>query len=73
MSDAEVSGWAPKSFMSRAESHEVGGDGNEGSSEDVGEGKVSHENGAGDELAVLGLSAFSLRVMVTVEVRCDGV
>ena len=58
MSEVDVSGRAPKIFISRAESHEVGGEGNEFSELVGGEG-TSQENG--DAGAGEGLS---LRVMV---------
>jgi len=60
MSEVEVSGRAPKIFMSRADSHEVGGEGSEFSEFVDGEG-TSQENG--DAGAGEGLS---LRVMVRV-------
>lgn len=60
MSEAEVSGWAPKSFMSREGSHEVGGDGAEDS---VGLGTTSQENGDDGEDEP-GLASLSVRVMI---------
>lgn len=63
ISEVDVSGRAPKIFISRAESHEVGGEGSEFSELVGGEGR-SQENGeagAGEGL--------SLRVMVRVAIE----
>jgi hypothetical protein len=58
ISEVEVSGWAPKSFMSRAESHEVGGEGSEaGSSGGEGGRRLSQEKGeaGSDGLSLRGI------------------
>jgi len=60
MSEVDVSGRAPKIFMSRAESHDVGGEGRVLSEVVGGEG-TSQEKGE-----VGGGEGFSLRVMVRV-------
>jgi hypothetical protein len=62
MSEVDVSGRAPKIFMSRAESHEVGGEGSVFSELVGGEG-TSQENGE-----VGGGEGLSLRVMVRVAI-----
>ena len=62
MSAVDVSGLAPKTFMSRAASHAVGGDGGAGVSTVVAGDGISQEKGStgpGDGL--------SLRVIVVVE------
>lgn len=64
ISEVDVSGRAPKIFMSRAESHDVGGEGSVFSVLDGGEG-ASQENG--DAGAGEGLS---LRVMVVLCELC---
>lgn len=59
---SNFSGWAPHIFMSCADSHDVGGDGNESILSMLAggvEGSASHEKAGGDSLAGL-----SLRVMV---------
>jgi hypothetical protein len=57
---SELSGWEPKSFMSRADSHDVGGDGrDEGSDGDSGEaGRASQEKGVVGGLVGLSFSAM---------------
>jgi hypothetical protein len=59
-------GSAPNIFISRADSHEVGGEGNEpvGSEAAGGEGSASHEKGGGESLI-----RFSLSVIVVVVER----
>lgn len=56
-------GSAPNIFMSRAESHDVGGEDNEpgGSGGVVGDGRASHEKAGGDSLI-----RFNFSVMVKV-------
>lgn len=62
ISDTDVRGWQPKIFMSRAESHAVGGDGSEAASLLVNGGTwVSQENGGGG--LVSGLSRVELMVV----------
>jgi len=59
ISDVEVRGWAPNTFISRAGSHVVGGEGG-GSEEEEGDdmSHVKGEVGAGD-----GLSFMVIKVM----------
>ena len=66
MSEVDVSGRAPKIFMSRAESHDVGGEGKVLSEVVGGEG-TSHEKGEAG-----GGEGLSLRVMVRVRVAIIG-
>jgi len=64
MREGEKRGFAPKSFMSRAESHEVGGDGRDVKSDGWGELSVASQSngeageGEGDEVCL------SFKVMV---------
>ena len=61
MSEVDVRGRTPNNFISRAVSHEVGGDGRgEIGRVDGGEPASQDTNGSG------GLEGFSLRVIVTV-------
>jgi len=68
MSEVDVRGRTPNSFISRAVSHEVGGDGRDG---DIcmaaGGGSASHDtNGS------RGLEGFSLRVIASSLLNRDG-
>lgn len=59
------SGWAPNIFMSRAESHDVGGGGRPVTSCALGELargglRASHENGEGEWLVRLSLSVMAM-------------
>jgi hypothetical protein len=68
-SDSDVRGWQPKSFMSRAESHAVGGEGSEAASLIVGEGTwQSQENGEGGLLS--GFSRVGLMTVVDEKRPC---
>ena len=69
---SDFSGWAPNIFISRADSHDVGGDGSDATFSVFGggeEGNASHENAGGDSLAGLSLSDMMVRRKTTTRSR----